>query len=231
MAERSTIAFIGRAMAGAGLVVMGAMGILRDVGSTPPAATPRPAARTAGEDRTWSRHAARRTAEVAAALEREPGRPELHLRMARCLYLRMAAEALYQYQIAYPSGFADGSSISEGQYDDWRRGWFARDRDGVLRRAVRHARRAATPQAPLGTRVPALQLLATLFRECGRDSHALAPLLTARQIDPRNPSTAIVLRELRRRLRERRAPAHSHREPAFPGAKAPRQRYTVLFTI
>jgi hypothetical protein len=145
-------------------------------------------------------------------LRRDPARPDLHLRLARALYLSVAAEALYEYQLVFPNAFLDGTAC-ETQYDAWRRGWFAHDRDGSLRRALTHARRAAAAGTPDALRVTALQLMATIYRESGRDSRALAPLLVARQIDPDNGPTRVMLGEVRRRLAERRPAPTSYPRP------------------
>jgi len=202
MEERSTIAIVARVTAVTALTVLGCLGILRDVGPAPTAAQPR--ARVRVEPSTWNQHVGRREREVAAGLRREPKSPELHLRMARCLYLGVAADALASYQTAFPYAFVDGSPC-EAEYDAWRRGWFARDRGGKLRRAMAHGRRAALPGAPRNVRVAALQLIATILRECGRESAAVQPLLLARRIAPYDDPTRVMLQELRRRIQKRDA--------------------------
>jgi hypothetical protein len=208
--QRNIVATIGRVTAVSALTVLGCMGILRDVGSTPTAATPRPRARP--EPDGWQSHAGRRARQVIAELHRDPNQPELHLRLARCLYLGVAAQALGAYQNAFPTAFADGSPC-EAEYEAWRRGWFARDRDGNIRRALEHARRASGPEAPSLVRLSALQLMATMLRESGRDSAALPLLLTARRVAPHDGPTRVMLQELRRRMRgAKRSPG---RYPAF----------------
>jgi hypothetical protein len=202
MDKSSTIATVGRVSACAALTVLGCMGILQEVGSTPPAGVPR--TRVRPEPTTWNQHVGRRMREVAAELHREPNRADLHLRMARCLYLGVAAEALHGYQTAFPSAFADGSAC-EAEYDAWRRGWFARDRGAKLRRALAYGRYAAAPGAPEHVRIAALQLIATVLRESGRESAAIAPLLRARRIAPDDEPTRLMLRELRRRIKKQKS--------------------------
>jgi hypothetical protein len=197
MPERNIIALVGKAGAGVTLTVLGCLGILRDVGSAPPAA--RPQRETQGKMAQWGEHARRQAARMELALRTEPKSPELHLKLARFLYMRAAAIALHEYQLAFPQAFSDGNPCEE-QYEAWRRGWFARDREGHLRRALAHAERAADSGAAVNVRVASLQLAATILRERGRERSALAPLLAARRIAPADLSTALMLRELRRRL-------------------------------
>src|SRR5262249_26340730 len=123
---------IGQVGLGAAFVGLGLAGVFRSLATPGTAALPDP--RAARQERPRP-ELSRRVERLRDRLRRAPDDPDLQLQLGYASAARAVLSAGQEYSETFPSAMRDGS-FSAAHFDAWRRGWFCRDRDGDLRRAL-----------------------------------------------------------------------------------------------
>lgn len=186
---------IGQVGVGAAFLGLGLVGVLRSLATPATAALPDPGVTLREGPRPELSH---RVERLRVRLRRAPDDPELQLQLGYACVARAVLTAGQEYSDAFPSAMRDGS-FSALHFETWRRGWFCRDRDGDLRRALHLGRRVlavappASPPAPGSAgdrrgrlRLVALQLVALVRRQQFRDAAAIPFLREVVALAPGN---------------------------------------------
>jgi hypothetical protein len=195
--DRNRLADLARAGIALAFVVLGCLGIVRALVMPAPRALPdRRAASPPDGAVPYTRD---RVARLRRELHGAPADPLLQMRLARAFTARAAVRAHQEYNIAFPDAFAFGRYPTD-HFETWRRGWNRSDPHGDLRQALRHARRASAPGAPVPLRLQALHLTAFILRQQGRNRNAIAPLRKLLRLAPRDRSAWLYLSEVYRDL-------------------------------
>lgn len=177
----SRLVGIGHVTLGIAFIGLGLAGVLQSLAPVRAALPDRSATLRKGPRPEVSRRVER----LRARLRRAPGDTEIQLQLGYASAARAIVTASQDYSEMFPRAMEDGS-FSVGHFEAWRCGWFRRDRDGDLRRALRLARRvlaapAASRPAPGNEgarrlRLGALQLMVLVMRQQSRDAAAIPPL-------------------------------------------------------
>jgi tetratricopeptide (TPR) repeat protein len=189
--RQQQIAAIVQAVLVTALVVLGCIGIGSSLAPVKPVAQQgreRPDRET--DERALYVH--QRVLEQRLALRRAYGDPDRHVQFARACAGRALVQVCAEYTQMFPGALAD-DQFPPSHYEQWRRGWYARDPHGDLRRALHHARRALRLNPSPPTRLRALELIASVQYQRSRFEEAIPPLREVLKVTPHNQSIRIRL--------------------------------------
>jgi hypothetical protein len=143
MEIRSRLVGIGHVTLGIAFIGLGLAGVLQSLAPVRAALPDRSETLRKGPRPEVSRRVER----LRARLRRAPGDTEIQLQLGYACAARAIVTASQDYSEMFPRAMEDGS-FSVVHFEAWRCGWFRRDRDGDMRRALHLARRVLAAPAP-----------------------------------------------------------------------------------